>query len=278
MMDKSGNQLGLKPVASINPVTSIAGIRQAAEALGSKQQNISQHQATLLSNGLQKNLSGQSTPLVSVAELSPLGRLINQSLQQAANKNTSNAAIVQQLVTTNPKQTQQFAQALNQVISRSGLFYESHLADAIDGQRSLSSLKLEPQMQSQQAAFTLLPQQLNLLDHPRISWHGEVWPNQLMEWHIQLPEQAADRQASADRDQSAQMITTELSLSLPKLGKVRAQIHFVNGKVQLQVNAENPDVCAHLKLHGPTLTSAIERNGQILEAMRIQSTSEEGHA
>lgn len=270
-MDKSGNQFSIQPVASINPVKAIAGVGHFAQAFESREQALAKHQTSLLNSGLAKSLSAPSHLNKLSADLSPLAKFINQSLQQADTKELTGHIVARQIVITDPKQTTQFSKALGQAINQSGLFYESHLADFIDGQRPLASLKLEPQAQSQQLAYALLPQQLHVLEHQRIAWHGEVWPNQLMEWHIQLPEEQHQQgNQSIEAQAQAQAITTELALSLPKLGKVRAQLQLVDGKVSLKIHAESEYTITQLQQHSSVLSQAMALRGQSLEMVSIQ--------
>lgn len=269
-MEKTGNRLGIQPIANINPVKAIAGVGQFAQSLESRERLLAKHSASFLNSGLAKPFSAQKSSSVSSADLSPLAKYINQSLQQADAKGLSGQIISRQLVTSDPTQTATFSKALGQTISQSGLFYESHLADFIDGHRPLANLKLEPQVQSYQIAYAMLPQQLHLLEHQRIAWHGEVWPNQFMEWHIQLPKEAY-QQASETSNIAAQVISTELALTLPKLGKVRAHLRLVNGKLSVQLHAASKNTLVQFEQHRNGLSHAMALHGQSLEMLSIQS-------
>jgi hypothetical protein len=94
------------------------------------------------------------------ATLSQAGRLIDNLLQTAEQSGTSPAVIGKTPIVANPAATpQQIASALQETLANSGLFYESHLAQWLDGTRSLADLMREPQNNSglatkQQAATT----------------------------------------------------------------------------------------------------------------------------
>jgi hypothetical protein len=87
--------------------------------------------------------------------LSQFGKLIGSLLQQQAGlaATTGNAtnAVTTALNSTlpvipgPPPTSQQFASALRDAVSQSGLFYESHQAQWVTGQRSLDTLLQEPQ-------------------------------------------------------------------------------------------------------------------------------------
>lgn len=80
------------------------------------------------------------------ATLSQTGRLIDNLLQTAEQSGASPAVHGKAPVVANPAATaQQIASALQETLATSGLFYESHLAQWLDGTRSLASLMHEPQ-------------------------------------------------------------------------------------------------------------------------------------
>lgn len=82
------------------------------------------------------------------ATLSDAARLIGQALHAAGQQGKSAALEAQQpLLPTPPTNTQQVADALQNGLNHSGLFYESHLHEWVQGSRSLEDLAREPQAQ-----------------------------------------------------------------------------------------------------------------------------------
>lgn len=80
------------------------------------------------------------------ASLSAAARLIDHLLQAAARDGTANAVQARTpLLGAAASDPQQLAQALRNGVVSSGLFYESHLLDWINGSRSLTELADEPQ-------------------------------------------------------------------------------------------------------------------------------------
>lgn len=166
----------------------------------------------------------------------------------------------------------QLAGALRQALSVSGLFYESHQAQWVRGERSTMQLLVEPQNQlvgkqsfasgASQANQTpqtddfytaspttppradaepglritreLLPlvqQQLHALETHQVTWIGQVWPGQEMQWEIQgQPEQHAQQQ-------DERQWSTEMELALPSLGNVHARLVFSGGGLRLTLQA-----------------------------------------
>lgn len=150
--------------------------------------------------------------------------------------------------------TMQLAVALRDALGKSGLFYESHQAQWIRGERSMNKLLEEPQnllarkpsgdnesaapafkpAGDAQIAKELLPlvqQQLHTLEHHHLSWEGQVWPGQQMQWEIQGEPEHQSRQ------QDERKWSTEMELALPRLGDVSARLMFTENRLQLVLHA-----------------------------------------
>ena len=168
----------------------------------------------------------------------------------------------------------QLAGALRQALSISGLFYESHQAQWVRGERSTMQLLVEPQNQLigkpppaldmnqanqttqtdelymptpsaathtqadaehglriAQELLPLVQQQLHTLETHQITWIGQVWPGQEMQWEIQgQPEHHA-------RQQDERQWSTEMELVLPRLGNVHARLVFAGSGLRLTLHA-----------------------------------------
>lgn len=196
--------------------------------------------------------------LSNLAEL-PIERLI---VQQPGNK-----AVWQ--VGQQVPDTRQLAGVLRDALGKSGLFYESHQAQWIRGERSINQLLEEPQnllmeknlplsyddqrsasaTQAQSNTPTtprpagdaslpiakelllLVQQQLHTLEHHHLAWMGQVWPGQEMQWEIQgQPEHQAQQQ-------DERQWSTEMELALPKLGDVHARLVFAESGLRLTLQA-----------------------------------------
>jgi hypothetical protein len=162
------------------------------------------------------------------------------------------------------------AQDLKNALSNSGLFYESHLTDYVEGHRTLADIKQEPQNQFNSVANSLLPQQLAILETQRLVWHGDVWPGQKMDWDIYLQNEQEsakdDHQQAIDDNKS---IASDLTLHLPHLGKVTAKLSLADGRMRISVLAEEAQTLSILKAHSKNLAEAIEKNGQMLEGLAV---------
>lgn len=185
-------------------------------------------------------------------QLSQTARMLSDLMQQLPGRNAlptlSPPGPLLDQPTANPAL---IALALRTALVRSGLFYESHLANWAVGQDSLDGLMQEPQnkLAAAEAARTaasppallnaaetsvpkplnpmhaLLSQQLQVLESPQFVWRGEVWPGQVLEWHLRHEtEHAQDQSAAMPGDEADAGWESTLKLGLPQLGTVTAHI------------------------------------------------------
>ena len=191
------------------------------------------------------------------------------SAQQAGAGNIYQAMIP---ATDTPTHVQQFAADLRHTIESTGLFYESHLADFAQGTRTLSSLMQEPQNQGMSVQH-LMAQQLQVLETQRVAWHGEIWPGQLADWQLEVED---DAKAGAEMLQ-APIVNSQLSLLLPNLGNVTANIRLVGNALTLSFVADELQSCDVLKSNSADLMESFKRSHAVkLKAFSIaQGQSDE---
>lgn len=211
------------------------------------------------------NIAGSTT------ELSSAGNLIGQYLKQAEGEGVTARFQAMAVVTSNPNNPQVMAHDLKNAVSNSGLFYESHLSELVQGNQTLAAIKQEPQNQANTPIANLMSQQLAILENQRMSWHVEVWPGQKMDWDIYHQQADNDgekpgneRQVNEDRP-----ITSEMTLHLPHLGKVSARISLVDGRMRVNILAEQSQTLDMIQAKRLNLTEAIGRNGQQLDALTV---------
>lgn len=260
-------------ISNDNPLSTPAQLTTATSLLG-KNQAITTALPPLSALPLATSQSDATIQLT----LSPTASLIDRTLQQAALHGEPTRLQVQGVVTHNPQLPAQVAQALQQTIRQSGLFYESHLADAVQTGQSLRGVANEPQNLQQAAPPQLLAQQLSVLETRHIAWQGEVWPNQRMDWDIQVhekPHRDGDNQHSQHSDGADDHfpVTSQLSLTLPNLGKVTAKLHWQDGHFRIQLSAEAQPTIAKLRHHSPQLAKQITQRGQHLDQLQVASAS-----
>jgi flagellar hook-length control protein FliK len=197
--------------------------------------------------------------------------------------------------TTNPAL---IALALRTALVRSGLFYESHLANWAVGQDSLDGLMQEPQnklaaaeaaratanplalLNAAEAAgqkplnpmHALLSQQLQVLESPQFVWRGEVWPGQTLEWLLRHETEHSQNQAAAMRgDEADAGWESKLKLSLPQLGSVTVHIKLdANQAFSLRMVPEHAEVEPLLRQNQGRLIEQLAAAGCTLQALTVE--------
>lgn len=218
--------------------------------------------------------------------LSDTGKLIDSILKGAQQQGAANTLVGKSAILQSPEALTQpatVAANLQQTISSSGLFYESHVADWASGKLALSELMREPQMQSnnpvnlnqtkaltdeQATTANIVPLQLDTMEQQRIAWKGELLPNTAMEWEITRREgQSADQQEHDTNDDTWQ---STLRFELPNLGAVAAVINMHSGKLQVLLRTTSTETVSTLQEYAPDLASALEGIGSPLTSFGVK--------
>jgi flagellar hook-length control protein FliK len=234
-----------------------------------------------LTFGVSNALPADTTPTT----LSQAARLIDTLLQQALasqpNLQVQGAKpLLSQSGLQHPEMATQLATQLNQAVTQSGVFYEAHLRQWSDGERTLAQIRSEPQNQTavhapHDAANTtllntppLLPLQLDALEQQRLAWRGEVWPGQSMQWDV--AQEDASQQAGKSTADTPPAWQTVLQLDLPRLGKVHAVIRMEGEQAQLQMRVQDEQAASALKAQTAVLSEAMAASGTALSGMTVQ--------
>jgi hypothetical protein len=231
-------------------------------------------------------------------KLSQTARMLSDLMQQLPGRGalptlTPPGPLLDQ-VTTNPAL---IALALRTALVRSGLFYESHLANWVSGQDSLDGLMQEPQnklaaaeaaraaanplalLNAAEAApkpfnpmHALLTQQLQVLESPQFIWRGEVWPGQTLEWLLRhATEHAQDQAASMPGDEANAGWESKLKLTLPQLGSVTVHIKLdANQAFSLRMVPEQAEVEPLLRQNQGRLAEQLTAAGCTLQALTVE--------
>lgn len=188
----------------------------------------------------------------------------------------------------------ELAFALRAALVRSGLFYESHLANWVAGQDSLDGLMQEPQnRQSRDDARTLaalvmadpkgmpdqkalnpmhalLTQQLQVLESPQLAWRGELWPGQTMEWQIRRDGQQPD-QPHDDADERQGGWESHLKLDLPHLGTLNVHIRMdAKNAFSIRMLPEQSDTGPILRSNQTQLAEQLAAAGCSLQSLKVE--------
>jgi flagellar hook-length control protein FliK len=241
------------------------------------------------------SLSASSNPVSTPESLSATSRLLSSLSQQPLERSFVRPIQSSPLWTGEQAlpDTTQLAGKLNDALSHSGLFYESHQAQWIAGTRPTTQLLLEPQNQlpenqlpqntgvkssgtadstlplaqtasEQRVAapnipehlHTLVQQQLNALETRQVLWQGQVWQGQEMRWEV--GEESPQRNAQGVEE--GQWIT-QISLDLPNLGDVSARLSFNGNALNLTFGAANAQTRDKLGNASSQLIAALSERG-----------------
>ena len=251
---------------------------------------------------------GATESLVPEMFISRAGQLIGRLLPQAGEAPRPAALNGgQPLLDQPPQRGVDLAPTLAKAVSQSGLFYESHQAQWVAGQRPLESLHAEPHAQLAAAVATspnetvrsitgdntvapqpgqtrettpnnpaptipdplrpLVQQQLDAIATQRLAWHGEVWPGQTMEFEVER-QAVADRDAATPTDQAENWNTT-LRLTMPRLGQLDATLQLAGNQLRLRLRTDSDAAAIDLRANIAALTEGIATTGLGLQAVDI---------
>ena len=163
---------------------------------------------------------------------------------------------------------------LAQTLRESGLFYEAHLARWTKGAYPFEAILNEPQARLGRAAMPMpgvaelggmseeaarmAGRQLHILEGGPFLWQGFAWPGQWMDW---LVEERPEGQGDGQGGEEANPWTTELRLTLPRMGSVHAQLSLRGHDVSLRMQVAEPATAQRLTEALPELQRGLESSG-----------------
>lgn len=136
-----------------------------------------------------------------------------------------------------------------------------HGAEAATTQNALASIP--------EALRPLVQQQLDAAATQRLAWHGEVWPDQPMEWEIRR-----DPEHRAASETDAAPWTTRLSLAMPRLGQVEANLSLSGKTLNIALKAPAGAPAIELKARSGELATALEAAGISVRGIQVQHGDE----
>ena len=204
---------------------------------------------------------------------SAAGQLIGQLLQSEAGqppRPLQGGAPLLPMPGADPQQLMQLTQNLQQSLEHSGLFYESHLEQWSQGERTLEQIRQEPQNRpgGDAAAAQLLPQQLDTLEQRRLVWQGELWPGQPLQWELVREQDEGQQQREAGQQPPAW--ETVLKLELPQLGLVSASIRLAGEQAQVRLRVADAAAATALQAGQTGLDDALAAAGTALGGFLVQ--------
>lgn len=217
--------------------------------------------------------------------LSNAGKLINSILKDAELQGYKTSLVSKSVLLQNTEelgQASKLASHLQQIVSNSGLFYESHVANWADGRLAKSELMREPQAQMRNEAsidfastiniddsqIQLIRQQLDSLEQQRISIQAKLLPNLPFEWEIARDQN--HKNTSQDEKDATPHWQSTVRLELPLLGVVAATINLRYGQLQLSLHSDSAATAHSLQAHAPELVEALNYAGSPLQSIRVK--------
>lgn len=174
------------------------------------------------------------------------------------------------------------AQAMQQTISQSGLFYESHLGQWLKNSHLLENLQQEPQnkvfkdhsIQDNLNQSDLLKNRLNeivrsqldLLDSGTIRCETSLWPGTPLQLSIQ--KEMPEKTGTPDQPD---LWKSTISVEFPALGKITAQCDLRGDQVRFTLRASDPVSIERLRTASPLLADSLQASGLQLDGFSAHS-------
>ncbi|RKE25310.1 flagellar hook-length control protein FliK [Paraburkholderia sp. BL23I1N1] len=143
----------------------------------------------------------------------------------------------------------------------------SAAAQLADGGSSQSSQSMAAAVHP--ATVPLVRQQLDLLATGQFRWTGEAWPGAKLDWTIEQEGDEWDRSGGGMASEDDQPWRTRLTLSLPTLGTVDADLTLTGSRLVARVQA-SPAGAARLAMQGESFRQRLAAAGIELNGLTIR--------
>ncbi len=115
-----------------------------------------------------------------------------------------------------------------------------------------------------EALRPLVQQQLDAAATQRLMWHGEVWPDQSMEWEVRR-----DSRSPTPEMPDTEGWNTRLGLTMPQLGRVDARLNLEGSRLRLNLQAGDSASLATLRARLPELEASLAAAGLRLDVAQV---------
>jgi flagellar hook-length control protein FliK len=253
-------------------------------------------------------LDTPETAQTNAPQLSQTARMLSEIMQRVPERALPTLTPLTPLLDRASAAPAELALALRTALVRSGLFYESHLANWAVGLDNLEGLMQEPQnrlaankagadaapsLASLLAAtaqpdarsageladakvtnpiHTLLTQQLQVLESPQFVWRGELWPGQMLEWQVNQETDTPHEQAAPTASDAEMAWESRLKLTLPNLGTVNIDIKLdAQQAFSIRLVPEQTNARALLQQNQSRLIERFTTAGCTLHSITVQN-------
>ncbi|SAL82495.1 flagellar hook-length control protein FliK [Caballeronia arvi] len=118
------------------------------------------------------------------------------------------------------------------------------------------------------ATLNVVRQQLDVLANQQFRWQGEAWPGTRFEWEI--AREPRDPRAAADEAADERAWRTRITLSLPALGTVDAELVLTGEKLVARIKAADSGA-RRLAADGEAFARQLEAAGIALASLSVRS-------
>ncbi|MDP2028142.1 MAG: flagellar hook-length control protein FliK [Thiobacillus sp.] len=259
-------------------------------------------------------LDTPDTAATDTPQLSQTARMLSEIMQRVPERTLPTLTPLAPLLEQPASNPAELALALRTALVRSGLFYESHLANWAVGLDSLDGLMQEPQnrmpgktaradatpvlasmlaaaapltdasnpgqladAKSANPIHTLLTQQLQVLESSQFIWRGELWPGHKLEWQVgQEPDPPHDP-AKPDSSETGMAWESRLKISLPQLGTLNVHIKLdARQAFSIRLVPDQAEVGALLQQNQARLIEQFTTAGCALHSVMVQNDDDAG--
>jgi hypothetical protein len=211
------------------------------------------------------------------ASLSRMGKLLGEVIAAAQKSDTPATAVLGRvpLLAAGVHDTAAIATALRDGLDKSGLFYESHVAEWAQGARSFGELAAEPQARdkappSDPAGAQLINLQLNAREHGSVAWQGQLWPGQDLHWEVERD--PAGHTGAGDGEADGGAWQSRLRLRFGALGEVRAHVVLAGSQLHIRLDAASETAGERLQAGEQRLAEALAAAGMPLSTLAIRAS------
>lgn len=170
------------------------------------------------------------------------------------------------------------AAALRDGMGKSGLFYESHVAEWAQGARSMSDLSMEPQAQGRMpspadpATAQFINMQLTAHEQARVAWQGQLWPGQEMRWEVEREASEGGSSGAGDSDETGTW-QSRLTLRFGLLGEVAARVVLSGDQLHIRLDAATEEAGQRMQAQRARLEQALDAAGTPLSTLAIHAAA-----
>jgi hypothetical protein len=215
------------------------------------------------------NTSQEVPEQSATTHLSNASQLITHLLTEAATELANNKAIQAPLLLAQaqPFTASELSSKLQQSLEKSGLFYESHVAQWSRGQLPLNQIQREAQLLGMDAPkpfptqlqelpagmAEILRQQLHFIEHQHLTWQGMLNPQTPMSWRINEQTQQQEHEQEASEAKPSTWLS-QLQVDFPHLGKINIQLQLHENQLHASFKVMESEHLSSLRQGLPELT------------------------